>query len=1311
MTADPNSINADGDKKTLSAQQRLAIQQIKHLTEQRHAAEIATNEAKESGLAHLKQEHADTLSEIETAHKSGLINAKEKRKKAIHHCESTFKISIKSAEEAHQNRLKSIHQRDLTQSKKSKDNLEFGQWIAESVYEANQQQPREQFLVRKDNIEETAKNISEIARLSSRTLKRYWQPAIKSTDLERVEKSDNPTHALHSSLQEAQRGFAKLRELWIPKCLNPLSLLLVFIVIGAIVFGCGWLVFSDQLSRWIMTSSAVTAGILIVWTFIAYIVTRRQTAEIRDELEKNIRRGLASVTDCIEAAEQAMQQKEFSLQSDRDKEITRVKETYEPRIEGLGEHRQRRQDQAQARHEQRLKHIEEQQKETLPLIESEYNQLVATTTQTHQDDLSKEQREHKQKTAAIHSTYDEAFESLKLQWDTGIAKQWSTLLQINERAKTIFGSDHESRSYQAPTTFPDMIQFGSLDLDFSAIPHAIPTDARLAFPCPQKVALPAILDFPVASSLLIKTTGASRANGINAISATMFRLLTALPPGKVRFTIFDPIGLGQSFAGFMHLADYENAFALDKIWSESRHFEQRLADLTDHMEVVIQKYLRNEFPTIAHYNQQAGPIAEPYRFLVIADFPNQFSEISVRRLASIINSGPRCGVFTLMTMDTAEKLPSGFDLEELERGAVTLIHRDGDLSWQDDTFADLALSTETPPSSEQLTETLHVLGPLAQSANRVEVPFHMVSPDADNLWQESTTDAITVPLGLNGANKMQYLALGKGTSQHVLLTGKTGSGKSTLLHVLITNLALRYSPDEVECYLIDFKKGVEFKTYATHELPHARVIAIESDREFGISVLDRLDSELRRRGALFRDAGVQDLPGFRAAHPEQPMPRSLLIIDEFQELFIEEDKVAQDAALLMDRLVRQGRAFGIHVLLGSQTLGGAYSLARSTIGQMNIRIALQCSEADAHMVLGEDNDAARLLSRPGEAIYNDANGQVEGNSPFQVVWLDDADRDKYLGYVQNRFQAKPPQGDYPPPAIFEGNVPAHLERNQLLATCLQEDKRSPKPTLVNCWLGEAIAIKDPTACALQRETGSHLIIVGQRDESALAMMASSLISVAAQVIPSKASDKLFNIVLLDATNPEDTRHGFLQSVLSHTDHEYNFGNWRQSPEIMDAVSTELSRRQNDSISDAPPVFVFIHALHRFRDLRRGDDDFSFSIDEDTTPTPDKQLKELLREGPVHGMHVITWCDTVNNMERAFDRQSLRELSNRVLFQMSTSDSATLVDSPIAANLGMHRALIYRDELAQTEKFRPYAMPETAILDFVAQKLGKKTDPG
>jgi hypothetical protein len=115
---------------------------------------------------------------------------------------------------------------------------------------------------------------------------------------------------------------------------------------------------------------------------------------------------------------------------------------------------------------------------------------------------------------------------------------------------------------------------------------------------------------------------------------------------------------------------------------------------------------------------------------------------------------------------------------------------------------------------------------------------------------------------------------------------------------LITNGALRYSPDELELYLIDFKKGVEFKVYAAMELPHARVIAIESEREFGLSVLQRLDGELKERGEIYRQFGVQDLAGYREARPEVFMPRILLVIDEFQEFFIETTRSRRGLALL-----------------------------------------------------------------------------------------------------------------------------------------------------------------------------------------------------------------------------------------------------------------------------------------------------------------------------------------------------------------------------------------------------------------------------
>jgi hypothetical protein len=237
--------------------------------------------------------------------------------------------------------------------------------------------------------------------------------------------------------------------------------------------------------------------------------------------------------------------------------------------------------------------------------------------------------------------------------------------------------------------------------------------------------------------------------------------------------------------------------------------------------------------------------------------------------------------------------------------------------WREDRFVvdapgldDVPFTPVQMPTATMLQTMLKKIGREAKAGSKVEVPFQAIEPKSEQRWTSSSAKILRVPVGRSGANKLQSIEIGEGTRQHVLLAGKTGSGKSTLLHALITNVSLWYSPDEVELWLIDFKKGVEFKAYATHGLPHARAVAVESDREFGLSVLQGLDAELKRRGDLFRLAGVQDLAAWRLLGKKESMPRTLLIVDEFQELFVEEDKVAQDSSLLLDRLVRQGRAFG-----------------------------------------------------------------------------------------------------------------------------------------------------------------------------------------------------------------------------------------------------------------------------------------------------------------------------------------------------------------------------------------------------------------
>jgi hypothetical protein len=942
-------------------------------------------------------------------------------------------------------------------------------------------------------------------------------------------------------------------------------------------------------------------------------------------------------------------------------------------------------------------------------LDQERERRLAESQQVHGTAVDELETNRRRRIEEIEGGYDRVWQMTAAAWRRATAELRETIAAVWEESGRLFPAwDDPCWADRPPAAaLPPVLQFGQLEVGKEQIPEIVPVEEKLAPEAVEDFILPAVCAFPDKASMLLLAQDAGRSKAVEALQAVLYRLLTCIPPGKVRFTILDPVGLGQNFAAFMDLADHDELLVTSRIWTEVGHIEQRLSDLTAHMENVIQKYLRDRYATIGDYNAMAGEVAEPFRILVVANFPANFTPEAARRLVSIAQNGPRCGVLTLISVDRKQPMPDGFDLADLKQAGVRLTWDAGKFVWDDEDFRRFPLTLETPPDAELAAKLLDQVGRLSRAARHVEVPFEFIAPPPEKWWTGDSRAGLSVALGRSGATSRQLLRLGQGTAQHVLIAGKTGSGKSTLLHALITNVALLYSPDEVELYLVDFKKGVEFKAYAAHGLPHARVIAVESEREFGLSVLQRLDAEMKVRGEAFRAVGAQDLNSYRQAEPGTRCPRILLIVDEFQEFFTEDDRIAQDAAQLLDRLVRQGRAFGLHVLLGSQTLGGAYSLARSTVDQMAIRIALQCSEADAQLILSADNSAARLLTRPGEAIYNDANGLVEGNNPFQVVWLSDDRREEYLNQIRDMAVQRESQA--PAPVVFEGNAPADVADNHLLrqllsdAAHLPEGETAASSTSNRAWLGDALAINDLTAADFRRQNGSNLLIVGQQDQMALGVLTSAVVSLAAQTTAAR-------FILIDGRQSEAPTTGLWSRLPDALPQTVRLGGWRDMPSVMGELTAEMERRQKEPEADAAPVYLVIHGLQRCRDLRRREDDFSFGRGADEPPNPSKQFADLLCEGASLGIHLLIWCDTFTNLQRAVDRAGLRELALRVVFQMSVADSSNLIDNPLAAKLGVHRALFSSEEDGRLEKFRPYGLPSDEWLTWVKGQLRGRAAP-
>ncbi len=1016
--------------------------------------------------------------------------------------------------------------------------------------------------------------------------------------------------------------------------------------------------------------------------------------------------------------------------------LEQTAEEYQQSLTQAAAERDRRVARAQTQQAQTIQQAARQHDERFAEIEARQKQSLAEARAKHKNTLSDAEQKHREQTAAIEARHQKTQAETRSQFESTS----QTSAQEHQRQRTASQTLYRQTQSQVQqgyaasiTQITGTIQEINQTAGLSAMPfddqvwlrfvpttgsHHPPAISRLGLlsepglwgPLTLSAALPVIGGHGV----LLKARSAVKPIAVQATQSLLLRLLATLPPGKLRFTFIDPVGLGQNAAAFMHLADYDETLVTGKVWTEPQHIEQRLADLTEHMENVIQKYLRNQFATIEDYNAQAGEVAEPYRVLVVFDFPANFSEAAARRLVSIAQNGPRCGVYAVILADTDKPPPYGFTLADLEGTCIVIAWDSKRFVWQDPDFKDCLLELDTPPDAELFNKIVNTIGAAAQEASKVEVPFEKIAPTAEQWWMGNSAGGLRVPLGPAGARKLQYLDLGKGTAHHALVAGRVGAGKSTLLHTLINNLALTYSPVEVELYLIDFKKGVEFKTYATHALPHARVVAIESEREFGLSVLQGLDAELKRRGDLFRASGVDHIADYRQKNGKT-MPRILLVVDEFQEFFTEDDPIASQASQVLDRLVRQGRAFGVHVLLGSQTLAGAYTLARSTIDQMAVRIALQCSEADSRLILADDNPAARLLSRPGEAIYNAANGLVEGNNRFQVAWLPDDQRDRYLEQVQQLAQARgyrPPQ----PQIVFEGNAPAEVEKNRPLNDLLVgspllageglgvrsgQEVRSRR-TLA--YLGDPIAIREPVAAPFRHQSGSNLLIVGQNDEAALGMASVAITSLAAQHAPDAAQFFALDFGAADATYAD-----LLPDLLRGLPHVTRHGRRRELPGIIADLAAEVNRRLNGEATGSPSLYLVIYGLQRARDLRQDDNmGFSSFSDEPAAPNPAQQFATILREGPDVDVHTVVWCDTLTNLNRNLDRRSLREFAMRVVFQMSAEDSANLVDTPAASKLGPHRALFYNEDEGHLEKFRPYGVPSAQWLAWAGEQLRVST---
>jgi DNA segregation ATPase FtsK/SpoIIIE, S-DNA-T family len=806
---------------------------------------------------------------------------------------------------------------------------------------------------------------------------------------------------------------------------------------------------------------------------------------------------------------------------------------------------------------------------------------------------------------------------------------------------------------------------------------------------PGQPTLPAVARFARHGHVLISEHGFADGDPTprSLLQALVLRLATATRPGTVRFALADPVGQGRHLSAFLRLPSQLRVGS--GVAARPAEILTLLTTLTDRVLEVNQHRLTNVYDSVEAYNAATTGALVPYHVLVLAGFPAGVDDQSAELLASLARNGPRAGLYILATLDPGQPMPRGFDLAALTALSTNLgLDPHGDLTWDDPDFGRSVIEPDQMPAAARANPWLDAVGAAASSAAR-DLRFGRIAVAPERRWAGVTTDGLDVQIGVDSRGEPQRFVMGVRGVHHGLVGGDVRMGKTNLLHVLISQLALEYPPEELELYLLDFKE-VEFDAYLTERLPHARAITSRTDREFGLSMLRRFHDEINRRARLCREARVTDLPDYRLA-TGQVLARALVIMDEFQVLFSEEDRLAREAGRLLADIAKRGAAFGLHLLLATQSPGGPLAAyLRPVYEQMALRIALGCTQPSvSQAILGEGNDAATRLIQAGDAIYNDRRG--EGDNPvMRIAMLPTRERLELIAAIRALAGGR----EYPAPASFDPDSPADFAAHPPCAAFASAAAAAAGPgrwpaagSTVAAWLGEAIEIKPATTATFERYVRSNLLIVGSEDHGPGLLLATAL-STAVQRSP---ADACFTIA--EFTRPSSPSHGFFTPLLD-LPHPVRIADRREAGAALDDLLDDLDARLADADGPARPErFFLIAGLHRWHELLAEGD---YGRPSETSG----RLVRLADQGPDHGIHVVAWVDGYTTAERALRRAGLAHFGLRaVLRVMSPAESDSLLGVSAAASLDDDRAL-YRDTewpAEQVEKFKPYSV--TSLYSF------------
>ena len=569
---------------------------------------------------------------------------------------------------------------------------------------------------------------------------------------------------------------------------------------------------------------------------------------------------------------------------------------------------------------------------------------------------------------------------------------------------------------------------------------------------------------------------------------------------------------------------------------------------------------------ICEYNAKNPMSVQPPVLVVLQHYPFGYENCS--NIRYLFENGGKTGVFFVVVQKGKTLRRNIYSDEEMTDPAlfadkVCSVFQGGRFAMNGENCIPLSLP------EEKIRALLAPFAETVKKKNSRKLLYEDIGFGREDKAPDDDGNTISIPVGIidNEVYSLEFAVAGDEKDKPIsyLLLGAPKMGKSSLIESMIYNGGMKYSPDDLQFYLIDFKDGVsagQFRPGGKGAIPHVRILAENSRLEEAEIILQMLENERARRNKAFSAAGYRDLVTYNREYAKKHagaeyFPRIVIIIDEIQKLFQDESNGvrgrSEKLAAMCEDIARMGRSAGIHLVFASQSVDRAMStrLCKFVPG----RFCFSVSPADAENVINP-RDARTIqveCDRPGVALVSHNEGVT--CRKVRIAYHDNRE-EVYSAAIRNKWR------DYPVDVKVVGVTdPLTIrEAAEKYAVFGADDCEIP--------VGEDFFFQQPVRLPFDRYHHS-MLVVGKDERVQTDLFISLLIG---------ALRCGGEVRLLDASGSGRVEEYFG----GHPD--VKCFSPKQYGELLQEAHGEFKRREEDRRASYRPYFVAIRSLSTVRDF-------------------------------------------------------------------------------------------------------------------------------